>query len=57
MDMIKVRIQVKSEAKGGSLSPFSIAKDIYRNEGGVKAFYKGYELLFNNTYIESTLHS
>ena len=25
MDMIKVRIQLKSEAKAGNLSPFSIA--------------------------------
>jgi hypothetical protein len=40
--MVKVRIQVKSEAKGGSLSPFNIAKDIYANEGGIKAFYRGY---------------
>jgi hypothetical protein len=55
MDMIKVRIQLKSEAKAGNLSPFNIAKDIYRNEGGVKAFYKGYGTIFNNSYIESTL--
>ena len=53
--MIKVRIQLKSEAKGGNLSPFNIAKDIYRNEGGVKAFYKGYEIKFNNSCLESTL--
>jgi hypothetical protein len=39
--MVKVRIQLKSESKGGSLSPFTIARDIYANEGGIKAFYKG----------------
>lgn len=41
IDMVKVRIQLKSEAKGGSLSPIGIAKDIYHNEGGIKGFYKG----------------
>lgn len=40
--MVKVRIQLKSEARSGNLSPFVIAKDIYRNEGGLKGFYKGY---------------
>lgn len=39
--MVKVRIQLKSEAKGKDLSPFVIAKDIYHNEGGAKGFYKG----------------
>ncbi len=48
--MIKVRIQLKSEAKAGNLSPFNIAKEIYRNEGGVKAFYKGYFSFFSFTY-------
>lgn len=57
MDMIKVRIQLKSEAKAGNLSPFSIAKDIYRNEGGLKGFYRGYETIFNNNFIELILHS
>lgn len=41
IDMVKVRIQLKSEARGGNLSPFTIAKDIYKNEGGAKGFYKG----------------
>ncbi len=41
MDMIKVRIQLKSEANAGNLSPFTIARDIYHNEGGMKGFYKG----------------
>ena len=39
--MVKVRIQLKSEAKSGNLSPFTVARDIYKNEGGIKAFYKG----------------
>ena len=41
IDMVKVRIQLKSESRAASLSPFKIAKDIYKNEGGIKAFYKG----------------
>jgi hypothetical protein len=41
MDMIKVRIQLKSEAKAGNLSPFNIAREIYANEGGIPAFYRG----------------
>jgi hypothetical protein len=40
--MVKVRIQVKSESKSGSTSPFTIAREIYAQEGGVKAFYRGY---------------
>jgi len=32
---------LKSEAKAGNLSPFSVAREIYAKEGGVKAFYKG----------------
>jgi len=39
--MVKVRIQLKSEA-GGNLSPFHIAREI-ASEGGLKAFYKGYQ--------------
>ena len=39
--MIKVRIQLRSEAGSKELSPFSVARDIYRNEGGFKQFYKG----------------
>ena len=39
MDMIKVRIQLRSES-GGSTSPFSVASEIYK-AGGVKEFYKG----------------
>jgi solute carrier family 25 oxoglutarate transporter 11 len=41
IDMVKVRIQLKSEARGKNLSPFIIAKDIFANEGGIKGFYKG----------------
>jgi len=40
IDMVKVRIQLKSEAKGGSLSPFVVSKEIF-NEGGVRSFYRG----------------
>ena len=41
IDMVKVRIQLKSEANAGNLSPFKIARELYANEGGVKGFYKG----------------
>jgi hypothetical protein len=37
--MVKVRIQLMSEAKGNT-SPFFVARQILA-EGGVKAFYKG----------------
>lgn len=40
IDMVKVRIQLKSESHSASLSPINIAKEVY-HEGGVKAFYKG----------------
>ena len=39
MDMIKVRIQLRSES-GGSTSPISVAKEIY-GVGGAKEFYRG----------------
>lgn len=55
MDMIKVRIQLKSEAKSGNLSPFTIAKDIYANEGGVKAFYKGLDSALLRQAVYATL--
>jgi hypothetical protein len=32
---------LKSEAKSGNLSPFTVAREIYAKEGGVKGFYKG----------------
>jgi hypothetical protein len=38
--MIKVRIQLKSEARGANLSPFATASEIFK-EGGLKSFYKG----------------
>ena len=41
VDMVKVRIQLKSEAGAGSKSPFKIAREIYKNEGGLKGFYAG----------------
>jgi len=39
IDMIKVRIQLRGEAKGKT-SPFDVAKEIFR-QGGVKGFYQG----------------
>lgn len=40
MDMLKVRLQLAGEA-GSSTNPFTVTKNVYRTEGGMKAFYKG----------------
>ena len=42
VDMLKVRIQIKSEqlGKGANVSPFSMIKEIY-STGGVVGFYRG----------------
>ena len=50
VDMLKVRIQIKSEqiaktrASSSEVSPFVVAREIYAF-GGVRAFYKGYFVL------------
>lgn len=41
LDMIKVRIQISSESGERVQNPFLIAKRLYKNEGGIKAFYRG----------------
>jgi len=53
MDMIKVRIQLRSEG-GGSTSPFSVAKEIY-GSGGVKEFYKGLDSALLRQVVYGTL--
>ncbi len=53
--MIKVRIQLKSEAKAGNLSPFAIAKEIHANEGGMKGFYKGIDSALLRQAVYATL--
>jgi hypothetical protein len=53
--MVKVRIQLKAEAKGGNLSPFVVAKEIM-SEGGIKSFYRGYIKMLLFIKIELTLH-
>lgn len=40
VDMLKVRLQLGGEA-GTSTSPFKVAADMYKNEGGIKGFYRG----------------
>lgn len=40
IDIVKVRLQLAGEA-GQKANPFSISADILRNEGGIRAFYKG----------------
>ena len=47
--MVKVRIQLKSEARGANLSPIFTAKKIYK-EGGFTNFYKGYKYIFCFNY-------
>jgi solute carrier family 25 (mitochondrial oxoglutarate transporter), member 11 len=53
LDIIKVRIQLRSEAvgEGLSLSPVQVAKDLYK-EGGVRNYYTGLDsaLLRQATY-------
>jgi solute carrier family 25 oxoglutarate transporter 11 len=41
IDYLKVQIQVRSEQGGKSLSPISIAKEIYGEKKSFKPFYKG----------------
>lgn len=55
IDMIKVRIQLRGEAKSGNLSPFSVAKEIYTKEGGVTAFYKGIDSALLRQAVYATL--
>ncbi len=55
IDMVKVRIQLKSEAKASSLSPFTIAREIYANEGGYKGFYKGLDSALLRQAVYATL--
>ena len=53
--MIKVRLQLRGEAKAGNLSPFSVAREIYANEGGIKAFYKGIDSALLRQAVYATL--
>lgn len=53
MDMIKVRIQLRSES-GGSTSPISVAKEVY-NIGGVKEFYRGLDSALLRQVVYGTL--
>ena len=53
IDMIKVRIQLRSEG-GGSTSPINVAKEIYSN-GGVKEFYRGLDAAIMRQLVYGTL--
>ena len=53
--MVKVRIQLKSEAGSGSKSPFVVAREIHAQEGGVKAFYKGIDSALLRQAVYATL--
>jgi len=56
IDMVKVRIQLKSEAGAKNLNPFSIAKEIIA-DSGVSSLYKGIDsaLLRQATYTTARL--
>lgn len=41
LDMIKTRMQLRSEGKAAKLSVGDVIKTLYREEGGVLSFYKG----------------
>lgn len=59
IDMIKVQIQIRSEkmGKGGSVSPFAIAKEMLTNGKGLRQFYKGLDsaLIRQITYTTSRM--
>ena len=57
IDMVKVRLQLKSEAGGQSMSPFKTAQEIIKNEGGVKGLYAGLDsaLLRQAVYASARL--
>lgn len=40
IDIVKVRLQVRGEARHSNLSPFDVAREI-RADGGIRSFYKG----------------
>lgn len=39
----------------GNLSPFTVARDIYANEGGIKTFYKGIDSALLRQAVYATL--
>ena len=41
IDYVKVQIQLRSERGSQSLSPFSVAKEIYNENKNIKIFYRG----------------
>lgn len=41
MDMVKTRMQLKSEAARGKATILDVAKHLYKNEGGILGFYQG----------------
>jgi len=53
IDMVKVRIQLMSEA-GGNTSPFAVARGIMA-EGGPKAFYKGLDSALLRQVVYGTM--
>jgi len=53
IDMVKVRIQLMSEA-GGNTSPFAVSKEIMK-EGGVKGFYKGLDSAILRQVVYGTM--
>jgi hypothetical protein len=46
---------LKSEARNHNLSPFTVANDIFKNEGGIKGFYKGIDSALLRQAVYTTL--
>jgi solute carrier family 25 oxoglutarate transporter 11 len=57
IDFIKVQIQVRSEMGNKNLGPVSIAKEIYKETGSIKTFYRGLDsaLLRQAVYTSTRL--
>ena len=53
IDMVKVRIQLRSEV-GGSTNPVSVIREIIKS-GGIKEFYKGLDSALLRQVVYGTL--
>jgi len=56
IDMVKVRIQLKSEAlgKGAKVSPFQVAGEMLRNGQGIRQFYRGLDAALIRQFTYTT---
>lgn len=55
IDLIKVRIQILAgENPGKTFGPVDVAKDIFKNDGGFKGFYKGIDSAYMRQAVYTT---